>query len=105
VSEFLASCLFSGSGEETAMATCRQLRADRGNNLETNYTGGAVLHATENVFEMWQLGSSRWVRNTPTGCGNDLPTSQTLFRELLKQLNTWGTYFTERWLNAGGGYK
>jgi hypothetical protein len=28
------------------------------------------------VFLKWQLGGSRWVQNTPTGCGKDLPTRQ-----------------------------
>ena len=31
-----------------------------------------------------QLGGSRWVHNTPTGCGNDLPARQTPFWEKKK---------------------
>ena len=31
--------------------------------------------------QIWQLGGSRWVQNTPTSGGNDLPARESPFRE------------------------
>ena len=32
-----------------------------------------------NFGGIWHLGGSRWVQNTHTGCGNNLPTSRNIF--------------------------
>ena len=38
------------------------------------------MHFGTQIFlRIWDLGGSRWVQNTPIGCGNILPTSRNIF--------------------------
>jgi hypothetical protein len=50
------------------------------------------------VFEIWQLGGSRWVQTTPTGHGNDLLNMNTPFWELSQIHKKCNPYF----INGGG---
>jgi len=47
----------------------------------TKKTGKSIKSEKSDFCQIWQLGGSRWVQNTPTSGGNDLPARESPFRE------------------------
>ena len=43
--------------------------------------GKSIKSEKSDFCQIWQLGGSRWVQNTPTSGGNDLPARESPFRE------------------------